>query len=191
LNHPPLLETTATTLEQLIELYDEAFVTKAYEVILGRAPDPGGLSNYLAQVRSGVHKAQIIAELAQSSEGRLKGIELPGLHAIIAKNRKGIPYFINRLVRRLANTSVEQNGRQLRIIDNRLYLIERSLIQQTKQIDNLLTLVRQTEIRPVSPSSRVLDNNDVVHAPTLSHLSPNLRRTFSALKAAIAMKRTV
>jgi hypothetical protein len=189
MNHSPLLDATATTLEQLIELHDHAFVTKAYEVILGRAPDPGGLSNYLAQVRSGVHKAQIIAELAQSSEGRLKGIDLPGMHAIIAKYRKGAPDFLHRLFRRLTNASMEATERQLRIIDNRLYLMEQSLLQQAKQLDSLLTLVRQIGIHPGSPSSRGLDNNDAIHAPPLSHLSPRLARTFVDLKAVIATKR--
>jgi hypothetical protein len=189
MNDSPLADATETTLEQLIELHDQAFVTKAYEVILGRAPDPGGLSNYLAQVRSGVHKAQIIAELAQSTEGRLKGVDLPGMRAIIARYHKGVPNFLHSLFRRLTTSSIEPTERQLRIIDNRLYLMEQSLLQQAKQLDSLLKLVRQDGLHSVSPRPRGLDNDDAIHAPPLSHLPPKLARTFVDLKAIIATKR--
>jgi hypothetical protein len=190
MNHSPLPDATATTLEQLFELHDQAFVTKAYEVILGRAPDQGGLSNYLGQVRSGVPKEQIVAELALSSEGRLKGVALPGMRTVLAKYHRGVPYFLHRLFRRLAIASTEPTERQLRIINNRLYLMEQSLLQQAKQLDDLLALVRQIGIHPVSPSARGLANDDAIHAPPFSHLAPKLARTFVELKTMIATKRT-
>jgi hypothetical protein len=52
---------------------DYSFVRRAYWVLLGREPDPGGLTNYLDRLRSGTPKLQVLSELAQSPEGKAKG----------------------------------------------------------------------------------------------------------------------
>jgi hypothetical protein len=49
----------------------EAFVRQAYQRLLGRPADAAGLQSYAAQLRSGMSKAQLIAELENSPEGRL------------------------------------------------------------------------------------------------------------------------
>jgi hypothetical protein len=185
------IDATETTLETLLELHDEMFVRNAYEMILGRTPDPGGLQNYVLQVRQGIHKAQIVAELAQSPEGMLKSAELPGLRSMIAGYRKRDPSPWRRLFRRLTIAATEPTERHLRAIDNQLYLLEQALSAQAKQLADLLTLVRNNTLTTggLESSSRGADNV-AIHAPPLSHLSPSLRRTFTELKAAIAMKRT-
>jgi hypothetical protein len=53
------------------ELDDEAFVRQAYQRLLDRPADPDGLQNYVSQLRSGMPKAQIVAELEGSPEGRM------------------------------------------------------------------------------------------------------------------------
>src|ERR1700690_2307984 len=79
-SNPP--RTPQITVEVLLSLHDEEFVKTAYSEILGRAPDSDGLAHYLAQVRTGTDKAEIIADLANSTEGRCHSArmkELPGV----------------------------------------------------------------------------------------------------------------
>jgi O-antigen biosynthesis protein len=68
-----------TSLPALLSLHDARFVRAAYQCILRRPADASGFSNYLARVRGGVPKAQIVQELAQSDEGRRVRSDLPGL----------------------------------------------------------------------------------------------------------------
>lgn len=49
----------------------EAFVRQAYQRLLDRPADPSGLRNYTAQLAAGMSKAQLMAELESSPEGRL------------------------------------------------------------------------------------------------------------------------
>jgi len=172
-------------LEALFQLHDEAFVRGAYEAILGRTPDPGGLDNYLAQVRAGILKAHIVAELADSPEGRIKAVELPGLRSAIAAYRKRAPTLLTRLFRKLASASIEPAERQLRAIDNRLYRIEQYLLRQSRQLDDLLA---QKAPRFANASPGAAEKDDFADAPRPSDISPNVGRIFSELKAAIAMK---
>jgi hypothetical protein len=139
-NSPPL-EPPAHTLEQLLKLHDEAFVRSAYKAILGRTPDQGGLENYLSQVRAGIHKAHILAELAQSPEGKAAPVQ--ALHLAIAQYAKHVSSVWVRMFRWLGKASVESTDRQLRIMDNRLYLVEQAVAQQTSQFVELLTLPNQ------------------------------------------------
>jgi hypothetical protein len=186
---PPAAQ--ALTIEALLELHDEAFVVKAYVAILGRTPDPGGLKNYLTQVRAGDDKVQILAELAQSPEGRMKSTEIRGLSKAIAEYRKRAPSFWSRLYRRLAGTAMEPTDRHLRVIDNQLHRLEQRLAQQTEQLGDLRTLVLQMLSNSGSsdPVSFTSNNEDAAHIPRSSHISTNLARTFSELKTAIEMKR--
>ena len=168
------IEPAAHTLEQLLKLHDEAFVRSAYKAILGRTPDQGGLENYLSQVRAGIHKAHILAELARSPEGRLKAAPVQGLHLAIERYLKHASSVWVRMFRRLGNASVESTDQQLRIMDNRLYLVEQAVAQQTSQFVELLTLPNQGA------------QQSVHYDPSLP--SPGLARTFAELKAAIAEK---
>jgi hypothetical protein len=177
-------------LEALLELHDEMFVRSAYEIILSRAPDPGGLYNYVSQVRQGIHKAQIVAELAESPEGKLRSEELPGLRSMVARYRKRTPSLWRRLIRRLTSATTELTERHLRAIDNQLYLLEQGQLAQAKQLAELLTLVRnKTLASGNATSSSCGSENDTIPTLLLSQLSPRLGRTFVELKAAIALKR--
>ena len=49
----------------------EEFVRQAYQRLLERPADLGGLHNYTAQLMAGMSKQQLIAELESSPEGRL------------------------------------------------------------------------------------------------------------------------
>jgi Domain of unknown function (DUF4214) len=175
----------ARTIEALLKLHDEAFVVKAYEVILGRAPDPRGLNNYLTQVRAGNDKVRILDELVQSPEGRMKSRAGPGLGEAIVEYRKQAGSFWGRLYRGLTGTANEPIERHLRVIDNRLYLVEQDLAQQTAQLAELRILVLQMLANSASAS----DTEQPAHGPSITETSPSVARTFAELKTAIAMKR--
>ncbi|WAC47068.1 DUF4214 domain-containing protein [Asticcacaulis sp. SL142] len=66
-------------LDELIDLYDQNFISSAYYNLLLRAPDTAGFNYYLNRVRAGYDKRHIVFEMRTSVEGRKAGVELPGL----------------------------------------------------------------------------------------------------------------
>jgi Domain of unknown function (DUF4214) len=184
--------TSARTMESLLRLYDEAFVTSAYKAILGRTPDPDGLQNYLTQVRGGVEKTHILAELSRSPEGRAKRLESPALRGEITFYTKRAASLWVRLLRRISNASTNSTQRQLRIVENQLYLLERELARQNKELGELLTYVMSINAKSVNPSACPNDssNEHSINNSYPFNLSPDLARTFVELKAAIALRQT-
>jgi FkbM family methyltransferase len=75
------------SIDQILNLYGDAFVVRAYEILLGRSPDSEGMHNYLQQLRAGDSREKIIAQIAQSPEGQKHGAELKGLADLIASQR--------------------------------------------------------------------------------------------------------
>jgi hypothetical protein len=188
----PSLQSSINSLEELLELRDEAFVKAAYRSILGRAPDPGGLENYLSQVRTGVNKAQILRELVQSPEGVATTRGPHGIQHILRKYSKRPPMW-RRIVRQMTGRQRESIDRQLRILDNRLYLAEQAIANQTSMFAQLLSSLHRDEPRELqsteSKSSHgTFDLGEVGGAPSPSQLSQGLARTYIELKTAIARK---
>jgi hypothetical protein len=178
-------------LAALLALYDEAFVKQAYEVVLVRSPDPGGLQNYLAQVRGGVLKEQIIAELAESPEGKAKAIEIQGLEELIGQYRKRRSVsFWQRLVRRLTIGATEPVERQLRVLGNDLYLLRQTVNAQADRIADLITTTKTAKSLAGSDArgSYGHDGQNEHSSQVLALLQPRLRRTFRELKNAIVQK---
>jgi hypothetical protein len=191
------LPESALTLEALLKLPDRLFVEAAYRAVLRRAPDPGGLENYLSQVRAGTDKVRILAELARSPEGRMKTRELSGLSEAIAESCKRAPSFWGRLYRRLAGADIGSIERYLRVIDNRLRLAEHGIARQAEELADLraLALKLLANSGTSDPINQALDNHVAAlshvaaHSASISQISPNVARIFLEIKAAIAMKR--
>jgi hypothetical protein len=187
----PLLQSSIQSLEEILKLHDEAFVKAAYVAILGRAPDPGGLENYLSQVRAGANKAQILGELARSPEGVAAMRGPHGMQHIRKKYGKHPPIW-RRLIRRVSGQRRESIDRQLRILDNRLYLVEQAIVNQTGIFAELLSSLHrseQSESRSTGPkSSHSFDSGEAGCARSSSQLSQGLARTYIELKTAIEKK---
>lgn len=64
------------TSQRTPQLDDTGFVERAYQEVLGRHADPEGLAAYLEKLSSGVSRAQIVAELRNSEEGRRRAAQL-------------------------------------------------------------------------------------------------------------------
>ncbi len=76
-----------TDLSSLLQLDKAIFVRRAYQALLGRPADSAGLGHYLEQMRRGVSRAYIVAELRCSAEGVRHGAKIPGLTAEIWRYR--------------------------------------------------------------------------------------------------------
>ncbi len=69
---------------QLLDLHDMSFVRAAYQCLLGRDADEAGEGFYLARLRAGIAKADIIFEISQSDEGKRVETNIAGLREFIA-----------------------------------------------------------------------------------------------------------
>jgi glycosyltransferase involved in cell wall biosynthesis len=74
------------TLNEILSFHDERFVQCAYEVLLGRKPDDKGLQFYLASVRSGTKKIEILAQVRLSPEGKTRSVNVMGLDEAISRH---------------------------------------------------------------------------------------------------------
>lgn len=68
---------------QLLALHDIAFVRAAYQHLLRRDADDAGERFYIARLREGIAKADIIFEISQSDEGKRAGAKLAGLREFV------------------------------------------------------------------------------------------------------------
>jgi len=100
----------------LLTLFDMAFVRGAYAVLLGREADPGGLATFLAKVRAGVAREDIIVGIATSEEGRSKGLKVEGLRNLTERTHTRV----RRFLRRTFGNSETTIARQMRSVENRL-----------------------------------------------------------------------
>ncbi len=91
------------SIEELCAYNDIDFIKNAYRALLKREADSEGLNKFLRDLRSGEKdKVAILSEIRFSSEGRRKGVEVPGLRGVYLKTRLyKIPvagYFLKWLV---------------------------------------------------------------------------------------------
>jgi len=133
--------------DTLLALHDERFVRQAYLLVLGREADDDGLRNYLAQVRRGVDKAGIVAELALSGEGRKAPRRLAGLDALAHNPARAAPGRLRRLLERLVKPGLAATEMQLRALDNRLAVMADAQEQALAQLrDELRVLSNRLDV---------------------------------------------
>lgn len=66
---------------ELLQLDGRPFVIQAYRTLLLRDPEPEGLSNYSQMLSRGLAtKLELLQQIRNSPEGRLKDVSLPGLY---------------------------------------------------------------------------------------------------------------
>lgn len=105
-------------IKNLLSLFDIEFVNSAYHTVLGRAPDVEGAAYYLARLREGAPKLEILKQLRRSSEGRMAP-PVPGLDSEITRHRLANLPLVGALFRLLMPSyETGGRGRQLRIITN-------------------------------------------------------------------------
>lgn len=132
-------------------LDDLTFVRNAYQVALGRAADTSGLSNYLAKIRNGETRQDILLELVLSQEGRFKNAGIKGLkvHHLLSKLERRLPRFgpLWRRVKRLLDLIQRQSGLlwfASQTVNFNLFLIKLQKAIQTA-VKNHTLLIRKLE----------------------------------------------
>ena len=98
---PSAASAQALTLENLLSLQGAEFVEHAYATLLARPADESGLSFYVAELESGLDKAEILRALSVSAEGRARAVKLEGLDELIAERSIAAAKPPRSLVRRL------------------------------------------------------------------------------------------
>ena len=91
----------APDLATLLSFDGRRFVELAYRTLLQREADESGLAFYTAEVESGVSKITIVATLANSPEGRARGVQLDGLAPALASMAPARPSMSRRILQRL------------------------------------------------------------------------------------------
>jgi len=176
-------------LEQLAELYDEEFVAAAYGAILGRPPDVGGLKNYLSQVRGGTNKLHILLELALSAEGRSRSPPALGLDEFIKKHSVRPRSFWSRL-RRPQEELVLSLERQIRAMDNHLYLFQRDLTKRMTEVTESIRLMppKTVSVSDSSPNGGANEVSAALNSPLEARVLPKLGKTFGDIMQAISAR---
>jgi len=114
-------ESLVCSTSELLELHDEQFVRTCFRTLLHRPADPEGLSNYLGQVRAGIPKSEIVADLVLSPEGRKVEPTLHGLAPLVEAARRARPNMLQRLLRWLGRSLFYPVEVRLNALENRLY----------------------------------------------------------------------
>jgi FkbM family methyltransferase len=126
----------APTLEALLRYQDWFFIECAYLTILQRSSDPAGLDHYLARLRAGAPKVQILAEISESLEALSKNVVVPGLRAAVRKYKLARLPFMGRFLRLFF--TVEGNSlseSRLRTIEQQIFLLGKKSDVQIEQYD--------------------------------------------------------
>jgi FkbM family methyltransferase len=114
------IEPESMTLDDLLDLHDETFVRRAYQLLLHREADPVGLRHYTRRIRRGSTRIKVLAELAGSPEARGTGSSLPGLKQAIRRHRRREMLSLEPLRKRLFGALDEDAAGQLGAIQDRL-----------------------------------------------------------------------
>lgn len=132
----------ARSINAVLAYDDRQFVESAYQLILDRNPDSGGLNYYLARLRGGARKLQILNELSSSEEARARCVEVPDLRK--ALRRQG---FINipvlgGLFKWLSGLEGDSVGEvKMRAIQHQFYSVKEELAALERRQDEVLTQI--------------------------------------------------
>lgn len=128
----------ALALDELLKLNGQAFIEKAYQIILNREADIEGIRYYVNRLRLGFSKNSLIYQLCMSSEGRLKMNDIPGLEAVVKLQQQLQHPLIGWLHRiKHPNESNNLKNRTLRAIENNYLMLNDGInyqIDKTKEI---------------------------------------------------------
>lgn len=113
---------TIQHIDELLELQDAVFVSAAYQVLLGRAPDPSGADFYLKRLQSGIEKVRILKELRRSPEGRARTIRVTGLDVAIRRQERLDSSPLWRLLREFGYGSAKRRApRAVQLLGNAFF----------------------------------------------------------------------
>jgi FkbM family methyltransferase len=141
------------SLSELLRLNDQVFLECAYRTLLGRSIDAPGMDFYLARLRGGVHKEQIVAEMRLSPEGERRASTLSGLDALVRQHMHRQLPLIGRALRLLAwrtehgeivpETTVFDHAQALNeTVDARLDDLQQGLVRSQSSLEETIEFLR-------------------------------------------------
>jgi glycosyltransferase involved in cell wall biosynthesis len=152
--------------KDLIELQGKSFIRQAYQVLLGRLPDPEGLAYYLSRLNQGDHKLAILDQLRRSSEAKKYNANLPVLNKLIRRHKWGQMPFAGWL-----KPPRERVENKLRAIEVHLQELDATKISELEdQIEKKNAYIEEKEIY----IAQLLQNKatPAVPTPTLCKFNP-------------------
>ncbi len=156
----------AVSISELLSHADEAFIFCAYTTLLRREPDAAGREYYLRRLRSGVDKGEIVAQLSLSKEGKARGVDLPGLAAVLRVHWwRSLP-LVGKLLRRTAT----EHDQALRQISAHLHMLDARMNMQFENINSTIRSLGATPHDPVSEQAPT---------PTLELVAPSAPPMFN------------
>ncbi len=116
-------------LRDLLSLTDAPFVTNAYHSILGREPDADGFQDYLARIRAGKDRREILWKMRNSAEGRRHKATIDGLdQELRAFRRQNLP-IIGRAIRVVSERRTGRSTQEhLRSLESQLFQVAQGVI---------------------------------------------------------------
>ena len=100
------LPPAARSIVDVLALDREAFLQTAYIAVLGRRPDPEGMSHYLTQMRTGVSKEDVVFALATSPEGLRTQRDVAGLDALLRSVQRRRSSLTRRVLGRIGRALI-------------------------------------------------------------------------------------
>ena len=157
----PQDERQLMTLDQLLSLHGEEFISQAYRILLNRDPDPIGFSHYHARLRRGESRVRILADLSASPEADRIQAGLPGLDSAVRGMRVRDALTLRPLVRRLFGETGENDA------ISRLRAIEARLVEASP-IASPLSLQQHLAPPSPDPASPAVADEQVAAVPELA-----------------------
>ena len=179
----------AATIDDLLDLHDEAFVRCAYQTIMRRPADTDGLTNYLRQLRRGVSKRHIVAAFAMSDEGRGAAVDIPGLRELIKQQQPRRVSLMARIVKRIASEALRPLETQLRSIENGMHAISQDSVARFERLEEsnaeLRSMIADVDGIPHGSSS----HSDLVNRPEFDAMTPRARLLYRRMRSTEARGR--
>jgi GT2 family glycosyltransferase/SAM-dependent methyltransferase len=127
-----------TSLDELLDCNDEAFVWAMYHTLLRRAPDTEGMAYYVKRLRRGISKLQMLDQICRSKEAQACAVKLPGLVDALRRNRWLKLPIIGALLRN------QGTNQKLHAIENQLFILNESSGCRFDQIGKGMTSLQQS-----------------------------------------------
>lgn len=163
-----LLHGEQLAIADLLGFAGKDFIEAAYQAILGRSPDPGGMQSILHAFERGASRLEIIVRLRRSDEGRQRGRQLLGWHGVLDLLQALRPHRLARPIFRQLESRLLRQGSVL-------------ALPAAKYANRLATLLNQglvelssRRIGEVERRQQALDQS----IATLEQLSHQNRRDF-------------
>ena len=137
----------AASLAQLCALENTDFVRCAYFTVLGRQPDPDGMTYYLERLAQGVSKLTLLRQLRTSPEAAHHDPGIAGFDRALRRHRLGNRPFVGWLVRLFNKAEPDTaRARRERAMQRQLSRIEGRLmashIDGLDRLEEILLVVR-------------------------------------------------